>query len=56
MYKDTKLQLNTENRVIHTKILRTCDKEGRIYSIEMARLQTSKIDNGEELQGYRNAS
>jgi predicted lipase len=56
MYEDTRLQLNTENRIIHTKMLRMRDKEGKTYSTEMARLETSKIDNGEELQGYRNAS
>jgi len=29
MYEDTRLQLNTENRIIHMKILRTRDKEGK---------------------------
>jgi len=53
MYEDTRLQINTENR-IHTKIMR--DKEGKTYSTEMARLETSKIDNGEEHRGYRKGS
>lgn len=47
---------NTENRIIHKKILRTRDKEDKTYSTAMARLEISKIDNGEEIQGYRNAS